>query len=51
MDPVIRAAVTYFIVWLIFRISGKRSLAQVSTFDFALLFDHQRDDTGRIGRR
>ena len=37
MDPVVRAAVTYFVVWLIFRISGKRSLSQVSTFDFVLL--------------
>lgn len=37
MEIVIRAAATYFFVWLILRISGKRSLADISTFDFVLL--------------
>lgn len=37
MGIVIRAAVTYFIVWLILRISGKRSLSEITTFDFVLL--------------
>jgi uncharacterized membrane protein YcaP (DUF421 family) len=37
MDSVFRAAVTYLIVWLIFRISGKRSLAEITAFDFVLL--------------
>jgi uncharacterized membrane protein YcaP (DUF421 family) len=37
MESVLRAAATYFIVWLVFRISGKRSLSEISTFDFVLL--------------
>ncbi len=37
MDSVIRAAVTYFVLLLIFRISGKRSLAEITTFDALLL--------------
>jgi uncharacterized membrane protein YcaP (DUF421 family) len=37
MESVLRAAATYFIVWLVFRISGKRSLSEMSTFDFVLL--------------
>lgn len=37
MDAIIRAAVTYFILLLLFRLTGKRSLAQATTFDFVLL--------------
>jgi uncharacterized membrane protein YcaP (DUF421 family) len=37
MEPIIRGAVTYFIVWFIFRMTGKRTLAQISTFDAVLL--------------
>jgi uncharacterized membrane protein YcaP (DUF421 family) len=37
MESILRAAVTYFVVWLVFRIVGKRSLSDVSTFDFVLL--------------
>jgi uncharacterized membrane protein YcaP (DUF421 family) len=37
MDSVLRGLVTYAFVWLIFRISGKRSLAEMTTFDFVLL--------------
>ncbi|HYX38662.1 MAG TPA: YetF domain-containing protein [Oligoflexus sp.] len=37
MDSIIRATVTYFFVWLIFRIAGKRSLAETTSFDFVLL--------------
>lgn len=37
MDSVLRAAAIYFFVWLIFRIAGKRTLADVTTFDFVLL--------------
>ena len=37
MDIVLRALVIYAILLLIFRISGKRSLAQITTFDFVLL--------------
>jgi uncharacterized membrane protein YcaP (DUF421 family) len=37
MDSVFRAAAIYGFLLLIFRISGKRSLAQITTFDFVLL--------------
>jgi uncharacterized membrane protein YcaP (DUF421 family) len=37
MDAVLRGAITYLIVWLIFRVAGKRSLAETTTFDFVLL--------------
>ncbi|MCC6628606.1 MAG: DUF421 domain-containing protein [Chloroflexi bacterium] len=37
MDSVIRAIAVYAVLLLIFRIAGKRSLAQISTFDFVLL--------------
>jgi uncharacterized membrane protein YcaP (DUF421 family) len=37
MDSVLRTAAIYVILLIIFRISGKRSLAQITTFDFVLL--------------
>jgi len=37
MDTIVRAAVVYLILLILFRISGKRSLAQITTFDFVLL--------------
>lgn len=37
MDSIFRGAVIYGFVWLIFRIAGKRSLAQITTFDAVLL--------------
>lgn len=37
MDTVIRAAVVYFVLMIVFRIGGKRSLAQITTFDMVLL--------------
>jgi uncharacterized membrane protein YcaP (DUF421 family) len=37
MDSVLRAAAIYGFLLLIFRISGKRSLGQITTFDFVLL--------------
>jgi uncharacterized membrane protein YcaP (DUF421 family) len=37
MDSILRGAATYLFVWLIFRIAGKRSLAQITTFDAVLL--------------
>jgi uncharacterized membrane protein YcaP (DUF421 family) len=37
MNPVIRGVVIYLFVLLIFRILGKRSLAETTTFDFVLL--------------
>src|SRR5680860_668549 len=37
MDAVLRAAAIYLLLLVIFRIAGKRSLAQITTFDFVLL--------------
>jgi uncharacterized membrane protein YcaP (DUF421 family) len=37
MDAVLRAAIVYLVLLLLFRISGKRSLSQVTTFDFVVL--------------
>jgi uncharacterized membrane protein YcaP (DUF421 family) len=37
MESVLRGAATYVFVWLIFRVAGKRSLAQITTFDVVLL--------------
>ena len=37
MESVVRATVIYLFLLVIFRIAGKRSLAQITTFDFVLL--------------
>jgi uncharacterized membrane protein YcaP (DUF421 family) len=37
MDSVLRGLATYVFVWLVFRIAGKRSLTDITTFDFVLL--------------
>jgi uncharacterized membrane protein YcaP (DUF421 family) len=37
VDSIIRAAIVYLVLLVVFRISGKRSLAQITTFDFILL--------------
>ena len=37
METVVRALIVYVFVLLVFRISGKRSLGQVTPFDFVLL--------------
>ncbi|HYC70757.1 MAG TPA: YetF domain-containing protein [Opitutaceae bacterium] len=37
MDPVVRAIAVYVFLLLVFRAFGKRSLAQITTFDFVLL--------------
>lgn len=37
MESVLRAAAVYGFLLLIFRITGKRSLAQITSFDFILL--------------
>ena len=37
MDSVLRAAAIYVGLMIILRLSGKRSLAQITTFDFVLL--------------
>jgi uncharacterized membrane protein YcaP (DUF421 family) len=37
MGSVIRAVVVYVVLFLIFRIAGRRTLSQITTFDFVLL--------------
>ena len=37
MDAVLRAGAIYVALLIIFRLAGKRSLAQITTFDFVLL--------------
>lgn len=37
MDAVLRATAVYVFLLIVFRIIGKRSLAQITTFDFVLL--------------
>jgi uncharacterized membrane protein YcaP (DUF421 family) len=37
MESILRGAAVYVFVWLIFRVAGKRSLAQITTFDTVLL--------------
>ena len=37
MDSVLRSIAVYLFVLVVFRISGKRSLSQITTFDFILL--------------
>jgi uncharacterized membrane protein YcaP (DUF421 family) len=37
MDSVLRALAVYAVLLLVFRIAGKRSLAQITTFDAVLL--------------
>lgn len=37
MDAVVRSIAIYLFLFVVFRVSGKRTLAQVTTFDFVLL--------------
>jgi uncharacterized membrane protein YcaP (DUF421 family) len=37
MDAVLRAAAIYLFLLLVFRIAGRRSLSEITTFDFVLL--------------
>lgn len=37
MESVIRAAIVFFVLLLLFRLTGKRSLAQITPFDFIIL--------------
>ena len=37
MNPVFKGAVVYLFLLIIFRIMGRRSLAQITTFDFVVL--------------
>ena len=37
MESVVRALVVYAVLMVLFRITGRRSLGQITTFDFILL--------------
>ena len=37
MDSVLRAAAIYMVVLIVFRIAGRRTLSELTTFDFVLL--------------
>jgi uncharacterized membrane protein YcaP (DUF421 family) len=37
MDSVLRAVSVYVFVWILFRLAGKRTLSEATTFDFVLL--------------
>lgn len=37
MELVIRGAALYLVIWLLFRVAGKRSLRDMTAFDFVLL--------------
>jgi len=37
MDSVLRAAAIYMVVLIVFRIAGRRTLSEITTFDFVLL--------------
>jgi len=37
MEPFVRAASIYFVLFLLFRVAGRRTLAQLTNFDFVLL--------------
>lgn len=37
MNPVIRSVVMFAVLWIVFRIGGRRTLAEITTFDFILL--------------
>ncbi len=37
MNPVYRAALMFAILWIVFRVGGRRTLAEITTFDFILL--------------
>ncbi len=37
MNPVFRAVVMFVVLWVVFRIGGRRTLAEITTFDFILL--------------
>jgi uncharacterized membrane protein YcaP (DUF421 family) len=37
MNPVFRSIVMFAVLWIVFRIGGRRTLAEITTFDFILL--------------
>ena len=36
MDSVLKALLIYFVLWMLIRVAGRRTLAELSTFDFIL---------------
>src|SRR4051794_16274871 len=36
MDSVVQAAIVYLLLWLVIRLTGRRALGQLSTFEFVL---------------
>ena len=36
MDSVIKSIIVYFVLWLVIRVSGRRTLGQLTVFDFIL---------------
>ena len=36
MDSVIKSVIVYFVLWLVIRMSGRRTLGQLTVFDFIL---------------
>jgi uncharacterized membrane protein YcaP (DUF421 family) len=37
MESILRGALTYLFIWFVFRLTGRRTLAQITTFDAVLL--------------
>ena len=37
MNPVFRSIMMFAVLWIVFRIGGRRTLAEITTFDFILL--------------
>ena len=37
MESVVRGVVIYLVLWIVFRVSGKRTLAETSPFELVLL--------------
>ena len=37
MNPVLRSIAVFAVLWIVFRIAGRRTLAEITTFDFILL--------------
>ncbi|MGY1436205.1 DUF421 domain-containing protein [Streptomyces reniochalinae] len=56
VEKILRTALVYAVIVVLFRISGKRGLASMNTFDFVVVPDPQavqstRADIDRIERR
>ena len=48
MNPVLRGVAVYLFVYIVFRLMGKRSLADITTFDFVLLLIISETTTGAM---